>query len=135
MMQHYSARQREKDLRWDYTVGSSPVGYCLAYQDTDEMGVPMNPNRAEVMRQFKDKHHTHGHETAEEACECYKQYLLDQRTRHSDMSNQMLRCEICGEFTQHVVYIGAYEIHKLCVTHATREFLEQVVTVGESWES
>ena len=134
-MQHYSARQREHDGKWDYTVGSTPVGYCRAYKDPDEMGVPMHPDTVATIRQFKYKHHTHGHETAEEACACYKEYLFDQRTRHSDMKNQMLRCEICGEFTQHVVYIGAYEVHKLCEKHANREGLEQVVEVGESWES
>lgn len=138
-MQHKKALQRESDKRWDYTVQwgdrITPIGYCRPFKDPDEMGVPMNPDTAATIRQFKDKHHSHGHETAEEACNCYKEYLLDQRLRHGELDNQMVRCQVCGEWTQHVIYLDGYVSYKVCEKHATREELEKLVSVWESWES
>ena len=32
-MRYYSARQRESDLRWDYTCGRNAVGYCSFYRE------------------------------------------------------------------------------------------------------
>ena len=148
-MRHYKARSRSTDGRYDYTVstkeGARPVGYCTGWDPFTErqLGVvfhskeELDKANAE-MAVHKDKYHTDGHANEQEACECYKQYLLDNNLRldgHT-LSDQQLRCEICGEFTQGMVIIaGKYNHFILCDEHRTRECVEKLLTIGESWES
>ena len=108
-MQYYSARKLKETGLWHYTVGSHPVGYCA-----DDCP---------------------GHATEEEACEHYKQYLLDKRMRPGTLSNQMLRCRECKEFTDGVVHIGAYQMFILCPAHQGKETVAKHLRIGESWES
>lgn len=126
-MRHYVAKQRVSDGRWDYTCGSSPVGYCC------------NERLAEVFKGeglwIEGKHHVDAHATREEAEACYKAYLLDTRTRESAMKDQMGRCRVCGEFTTGLMCVGAYQLYILCDAHRNREALESLVVVGQSWES
>ncbi len=62
-----------------------------------------------------------GHDTPDEACEHYKQYVLDTRTRYGGMyTDKRLRCEICGEWTQRFAEANM-RIFTLCDTHCTRE--------------
>lgn len=136
-MRHYSARQRVADGKFIYCCGDLATGYCddyeftlKAYQQYDPAGVPN-------LEANKDKFHgpDHGHATKEEACDCYRQYLLDFRMRLGKDENQMHRCAECKEFTQNVLQIGAYSILILCDAHNNEETIKKHFKVNESWES
>lgn len=135
-MNYLSAKQRQRDGRWDYTINNAPVGYCREWHDWDETSKRLSAAAYEKALSFKDKHHDHGHETAEQACECYKDYLLDQRLSldHKDSGSQR-RCEVCGEWTQMHAMVGAYRIFHLCDAHRNRDEVGKLLVVGESWES
>lgn len=138
-MQHLKASQRRHDERWDYTSEwqniTHPIGYCHAWKDPDEWGLPVSDEEKEKFRQHKGKYHTDGHATAEEACECYKQYILDHIVRHSDDINTLHKCQVCDEWTHHRVHVDRFDSFILCAKHANRETLEKLFEVGEAWES
>ena len=133
-MQHKKARQREIDKRWDYTVGDHPIGYCHEWKDPDEWKVPMTESKKEEYRAHEEKYHTTGHATEEEACDCYKDYLLDHNLRAFKESQTMRPCQVCGLWTQTRVEIN-WTILTLCEMHASREEVAKLISVGESWES
>lgn len=137
-MRHYQARQRNTDGRWDYTCGYTPVGYCHEFKDPVDDN-PLNlhwpQDQIDAVRNNKHKYHTDGHATEEEACNCYKQYLLDQRFRVNKLRDQMNRCEVCKEFSQYYAEVGNYRLHFVCEKHANREDVGKLVEIGESWES
>lgn len=141
-MNHLAARQRDKDKRWDYTCKTShgliyPIGYCMPYNiiDPDKEGSTLiaSEEYKQKVRDNKDLYHSDGHETEEEAQQCYKNYLLDEARYNSHMIDQMLRCEICREFTDLVVHVDN-RTFILCEEHNNREGLNSVLNVGESWE-
>lgn len=77
-----------------------------------------------------------GHDTAEEANAHHKTYMLDNRLElDRKMSNQMLKCQICKEYTEGMAYVGEWEMYILCDEHRTREVVEGLYQVGESWHS
>jgi hypothetical protein len=148
-MNHYKARQREIDQRWDYTSGNPregihPVGYCHRYRPfsvercawmTAEMCEQENAKEAP----FVAKYHTDGHATEEEACECYRTYLLDQRLRLWDPPpdpDTLNKCVVCGVYTA-----GMAELQMqhwwLCDEHRNRVEIEKLVPHGksEAWSS
>lgn len=148
-MNHYAAQQREFDGRWDYTITNDkhvrPVGYCRGYVEfTAEDGSHMGMTPAQIeeynndLRGRKDKYHTGGHETKEEACACYRQYLLDIRLRFVEddpAADTQHKCVECEAWTS-----GSAEIREdcwyLCKEHRTREIAEKLMPpVGESWSS
>ncbi len=145
-MRHYAPRQRVTDLRWDYTCGNSPVGYCKAF---DVLWPEEKPASSaffsdeeyhrwrEKAADFRDKYHADGHATSDEACACYKTYLLDQRTTlgSPDKPHALYKCDVCGAFTAGYAQIGGYTRFTLCDDHRTREHLEDLYEVHESWES
>ena len=140
-MRHYCARQRT-DGRWDYCCGSA-VGYCRAWEPIPEDGriIPAESARQhnEQMQPFIGKFHSDGHATEEEACECYKNYLLDTRLHlvkeePANASSQH-RCQICNAFTACHASVGPYRMFTLCPEHQTREIVAGLLEVGESWES
>lgn len=131
-MNYYAARQREKTKKWDYTCRNDgqiwPVGYC-AGRLVDVMKVPEDK---------REPYHEDGHETAEEAQECYKRYVLDNDLRlDSKMSGQQRRCEAdgCEEWTQGLATIRGGQMFVLCDEHRNRETVEGMFSVGEIWSS
>lgn len=131
-MNHYAARQRESDKRWDYTCQNGtrihPVGYC-AGKLVDVMEIPEDE---------REPYHEHGHDTPEAARECYKRYMLDSRLRlDGKMSDQKRMCEAegCEEWTQGVARVGPMISFVLCDDHRTRETVETLYSVGDSWSS
>jgi hypothetical protein len=75
-LNHYKARQRENDRRWDYTcanprIATHAVGYCRAWKPLSEGSVGLLPGEAEQynekMAPFVGKFHSDGHATSEEA--------------------------------------------------------------------
>jgi hypothetical protein len=146
---HYKARQREIDGRWDYTSGNSregthPVGYCHAYR-------PFTPERCTWMTAqqcdkenteqapFVAKYHADGHATELEACECYREYLLDRRLRLYDPPSDpdtLHKCAVCGAMTAGMAEVDM-EHWFLCDAHRNRAEVEKLVPHGrsEAWSS
>ncbi len=139
-MNYYTAKQRTSDGLWEYTVNNRPTGYCREYIDPDSyqdwIREHMLESEIEKIRSFKDKYHICGHNTEQEACECYKEYVLDHHLmlNRKDISCQR-RCVKCNEWTQGLAYVGQYSLWFLCDKHQTREIVAELYEVGESWES
>jgi hypothetical protein len=129
------------DQRWDYCCGSHPTGYCHTYKPIPEdEGLGEWAKRAnEKLAPLAANFHDTGHATEAEAQECYKKYMLDTSLRltpkEPENPHQLNRCQVCGTFTACHAYVGAYQIFTLCPEHQTRETVESLYEVGESWES
>jgi Fe-S-cluster containining protein len=140
-MRHYCAKQRESDKRWDFTADfhdvPQPIGYCCAYREFDTTVVPILESEQAEYRATAHKHHTDGHATVEEACECYKQYLLDHRLRlGATMSNQMQRCRVCEKWTDRFAIVGDSCLYVLCSEHNNRETIDSLYEAPtELWVS
>jgi len=129
-MNHYAARPRKNHERWDYTIRQHDyvfaTGYCQGWQDFDVNGITrfMGADGVEWARRdheakaaFKDKYHTDGHSTEEDACACYRTYLLDHArfgVRTTGWGGcEVERCDVPGKFG---AQIGGRLI-PLCATH------------------
>lgn len=120
-MNYYAAKQRKDSLRWDFTCKNDrnvyPVGYCAGGKIWTQV----------KKGEHADKYHAEGHDTAEEAVECYRQFLLDNHLRFYDGEGaRTLRvCEHpdCDEFTSGKAVIQ-HKIMFLCDEHRTRENVE-----------
>lgn len=141
-MNYFAARQRESDKRWDYTCKNDgtiwPVGYCGGWREP-QTGL-LTPEQVQQWvsqaAPHRHKFHLDGHATAEEACDCYKQYLLDFDLRlGGEALNTQRKCEVCGAWTSRFARVG-HRTWFLCDEHRTREHVEALFgPVGESWES
>ena len=141
-MNHFTARQRESDKRWDYTCRRDgiawPIGYCAGWREP-QPGL-MTPGQIkdwlEKAMPHMHKFHTDGHASAEEANECYKQYLLDFDLRlDGDHQNVQHKCKVCGVWTSKYASVGS-SAWSLCDEHRTREHAEALFgPMGESWSS
>src|SRR3954467_10556795 len=120
--------------KWHYTCENDgrvwPVGYChlvpewIARPLPEGAQVPLGFVSAGHLEQERQKYlpfiacyHAEGHSTSEEACECYKRYLLDNRMSFTNLDDQKLKCKVCGEWTQQVVQISGWELYPLCEAH------------------
>lgn len=158
-MNYYQPRQRESDKRFDYTNMRDqrvwPIGYCHAWEEF-KPGLAFNQAMCDDHNarygQFKEKYHTDGHATYEEACECYRRYLLDNELRlqpilieeATEKRLQLSYCEFktegmeesCGVFTANVAMIaGTMREWSLCTAHLNRESVETLFSVGQSVSS
>jgi hypothetical protein len=134
-MNYYQARQREKDHRWDYTKGNDddirPVGYCAGWREWKPFDLYDEAHNDQWKREWeekllphKDKYHSDGHATAEEAAECYKRYLLDHRLKlNLKDPNSAHKCEACGDLTQFLADLDSH-YWILCERHNNRETVE-----------
>lgn len=121
-MNYYEPLQRQTDKRWDYTRRNDgqiwAIGYCAGGQE--------------------DPYHEDGHETPEEACECYKNYLLDNQVKldFGTTEDTQHRCEMegCEEWTQKVAMVS-HRTYNLCDDHRNVESLRELVSVGVSFGS
>lgn len=149
-MNYYQARQREGDKRWDYTCMNDgriwPIGYCVEYKEfskdnlafshyTDEQLEKLNADQG----QFREKYHVNGHETAEEAEDCYKEYLLDHRLKfykdESEEERHEKKCQICGILTTGRAEVDHSRHFDLCPEHQSREKVWELFEVGQSISS
>lgn len=133
------ASQR-KDGRWDYSAEtdgeSRPVGYCAGWSevsDAEEAATPGLRKEREKLRANKAKFHKGGHDTLEEACACFRGFLLD-TTRRAKASPQLHPCDFpgCqGSSDAGVTVDGELRWH-LCKPHRNREAFELLMPqVGE----
>jgi hypothetical protein len=138
-MQYFKAMQRT-DGKWDYTVtwdkATHPVGYCHAWREWTENVQVMSPDQYATALANQHKYHNHGHDTAEEACACYKEYQLDQHLQLG-LENEGVqhRCLICNDWTSKVARVGRWGALALCDKHNNREEVAKLYEVGESMES
>lgn len=119
-MNYYDARELQDhhgngNGRWHYTVynrrlGTWPVGYC-AERNCD-------------------------HRSVEEARECYRQYLLREKTHEVEYTTA-LRCLVCNEWTPMVLVVDHGREFPLCDAHRTIEEVakrfDRVGTIISSW--
>ena len=141
-MNYYGPRQREKDKKWDYTCRNDdyiyPVGYCRPYKEPDPKTEPWwHENSIKKYQAQKDKHHGDGHNSSEEACACYRRYLLD-TTLYLDghFGDTWHKCVVCGELTDGYAQVDNGSMYNLCDTHRTKETVETLFgDVGEIWSS
>lgn len=117
-MNHYRPLQREDTGTWDYTCTNDGkvhrVGYCAEAGDQG-----------------------HGHATPEDACACYKRYLLDNRLDlNRRMAAQQRPCQAagCTRFTSGLASVDMM-VFVLCDEHRTRETVDKLFAVGETWSS
>lgn len=147
-MNHYGPSQRQSTGRFDYTcsnrrTGTYPIGYCHSFKEFTPKFIPFSQEECDRLNEkekpFLSKYHDDGHATADEACACYRVYLLDHETRFHDppeAPKTLHRCEICNEFTAGMAEVGNSDSWYLCDTHRNRETVEKLFSkVGECWSS
>ena len=152
-MNHDAPRQK-KDGTWGYTSANDglchAIGYCSPFEEWSENSIAnifgADKDRYEAYiapyRAAADKFHDGGHNSAHEACECYKQYLLDFDLRfheEQEKPDTLYKCEApeCESFTSgNVSVVGTCMSRwNLCENHRTKEIVAGLLTVGESWHS
>jgi hypothetical protein len=136
------AAQRESGGRWDYTVEvngkAEPAGYCAGWREVtaaDEARAPgLLRDQEKFLRPHQAKFHKDGHATLEEACACFRGYLLDTTRRAT--SKELHPCDFPGCLcrTDAGVVVDGELRWKLCKPHRTREAFEQLMPpVGETF--
>lgn len=153
-MNYAQARQRQSDLRWDWTVankraGTYPSGYCGGWSYDRWLADPTNlvmprqllEREAAARRPFQAKYHTDGHATREEAERCHYEYALDLELQEGTIRpDEQHRCQApdCAEWTQHYLSLGAYRAQTtfLCDAHRTRDVFAALHPFSPgSWEA
>jgi hypothetical protein len=150
-MNHYAPRQKH-DLLWHYTVSNGghirAVGNCSPYQWC--LCSKNDRYRQEDMQTIDDCDLCHGHKyvlntknpcpghaTAQEACNHYKEYLLDNAEfNYGDETSRLYKCDAvgCEEKTRHYANCKGHFYH-LCDHHHNRTGLGLAITVWETWTS
>lgn len=107
-----------------YVCSGRSGTYALGYCAND----PTNNNE-----------HCKGHGTPDEAREHMRQYGLDNMRIREDNLNAHTqhKCEApgCLTYTSGSVHIGGYTHFSLCSEHRTRDCVDGLYNVHESWES
>lgn len=137
-MNRYSAKKRKSDGLYDYVMTQDgktyPVGYCHEWKElvpgvlSEEVCRDYNEEHGKL----KHKYHSSGHQTEEEARNCYKEYLLDNSFQRLDQRDSQYKCQECGKFTQNLVLVGVdvkFMFH-LCDIHAKPRFAAKHFEVG-----
>jgi hypothetical protein len=149
---YYAARQRLSDGRWNYTMTNDgrtqAVGYCCAYRPfgADDLLAIFCGDAGRMAQENEEhgrhagKYHSDGHASSEEACDCYRKYLLDHQSRlHAlckDDAEELHRCAICNDWCANMGKVGHLSHWFLCDAHLTQQSLEELFpSVGESWSS
>ncbi len=154
-MNHYAARELQQEGRptglWHYTCENNgriwPVGHCSWFRTCPECDGRLGSATCSTCQDqgcilVEPRDRCPGHTSAEEACEHYRQSLLDRAsfTARADVGSWPKRkCENkeCSREATHVARVpGSHYIrHDFCETHCVREELSKLVTVGECWSS
>jgi hypothetical protein len=146
-MRYYAARQM-KNGKWHYTcrgdytyaVGHcSPITTCPECEGRSMFREATDPDACGHCQNkgiVKLDNPCPGHDTAEEACEHYRQYQLDTARYNGHDAESQEKCAVCQEWTQEYAVVDGWHHYRLCDKHRNREGLEKVHgKVGESWES
>ncbi|KKN46043.1 hypothetical protein LCGC14_0677370 [marine sediment metagenome] len=115
------------DHTWNYARTNDnqhrtyPIGYCSNHTLLNEKYLAY-----------------HKHATKEEAEECYKKYELDNNLRLNAGTigeETLVKCHECKEFTNITTTVNGWRMYYLCDEHRTRETMEKIFVVGESFHS
>lgn len=103
-MNHYDARQEIGTKRWRYTCRRDREIFAVGSCDQDD-----------------------GHDTAEEACACYRAHLIES-AKLSVNTSQLTLCSVpgCGDPTEEVALLP-FAAYPLCEDHMTRDGLAKVM--------
>lgn len=120
---------------WHYTCKNDgriwPVGYCSPWETCPDckghsiVSIDAKCDKCENRGVIKRENPCPGHKTPEEAAEHYRQYKLDNVRYDGKYHDEMRKCEICGNWTEHFALID-YRSYALCDEHRNRENLEKV---------
>lgn len=131
-MNHYEPLQRKPDGRWDYTRRNDDdvqaVGYCRPFvawskETAATFGVPFGSNWMAKAASFAHKHHSTGHDTAQEAAECYAEYLLDHSAQYlCSYVNEQRPCLYCKKYSEFYATVKQ-ETFDLCLEHNNSIYL------------
>jgi hypothetical protein len=144
MTTYFAASQRKSDGRWDYTSRSGsthahPIGYCAGWKEhTDEEWAQMETQYGpflvkqlredlERRRPLKERYHSEGHATAEEAQHCHDTYLLDTALEFQRSETEQHRCVVCNAWAQNQARLRGDLLGSdqwVCDDHATRDAYE-----------
>lgn len=139
-MNYYGPRQHGTGKRWDYTCMRDdriwPVGYCGGWRERTREAlskIVSMPDVEAILREQEEdrknhlaKYHTKGHETAEEACACYRNYLLDHHLRlDGKFHDAKEKCAECSDWTQTFARVHGSSPIVLCESHLNRETVEK----------
>ncbi len=147
-MRYYCARQRRVDDNWEFTIEfnglSYPIGYCIGVPNLDSESLieALGSKESPAYKYYRDyvishltSFHSFGHHSKEEACNCYRKYLLDTRLELDHVvSGPRRRCQVCNELTHMMATVDTTHYY-LCDDHRTREMVERFCPpVFERWE-
>lgn len=114
-----------------------PVGYCAGWRENTEEDFKRYPGLKEEIekkKEFKINYHKEGHASIEEARECYKEYLLDNKVRfreHKDgIEGNYIKCRECEKITNGYAEID-FSIIPLCNEHQKRDIISKHFSVGD----
>jgi hypothetical protein len=129
-MRHCKARQLSESGKWHYTCRAGdavyPIGYCSKYAS--------DMICEDISAIMSGKNDCPGHDTAEEAENHYKQYVLDRLLFFSMQEWPKYKCKECNNEAKFSVSAdGAF--YQLCEIHANKETVSKFLVIGESWES
>lgn len=141
----YKDKEQTKLLGYVYaaSVDNVPlvIGYCAGWESLEKekfeqvLGkesplTELSLVQAKQLEAFKHKFHTSLHATEEEACDCYREYCLDQSLilDNSNPAGQR-RCISCGDWTDKYAQVE-HSVFYLCEKHCTREEVEKYYKVG-----
>mgnify|MGYP000956943696 CR=1 FL=1 len=132
-MNYKQARQLPSG-KWHYTNCNNGLIYSLGYCRKNKC-CPCRFNEVdnidscvvcEGTGSIPSEHYCNGHDTAEEACAHYRDFLLDYANYDVRDEHCLEKCEICGTWTHQIVSIDYYIYHRLCEQHCNRDGLAQV---------
>lgn len=140
---HFKPRQL-LDGKWHYAneqdkIRVQGVGYCQQWVPWEEFWLDitgLTPEDYVLHDKYKYKHHVLGHDTPEDACECYRMYLIDharfgEKTRIKAIST----CMACKNKNGCYSIIVAGDEYVLCPDCCDTKGLERCFPVpGESWQ-
>ena len=152
-MRYYMARELRDSVGnatglFHYTVSHNedvhPVGYCAGWTYDTPAPRWMGAGMEEMLRKereralpFREKFHTNGHRSRDEACGCYRAFLLDLRTTYDGrFDDRQEKCLACHAWTQGYATVEGTEVFVLCDAHRDRGTLETLYHgIGERWRS
>ena len=140
-MKHYYARQRPYDYRWEFVVDSDglvyPAGYCVGVIDLEDPELIESLGGRDSIAYdyyvkkvtpFLHMFHVNGHDSKEEACACYRRYLLDNRTSLDIRMDKEQECLICGLKTLYMASVDGMS-YVLCDGHRNTDELSGLLPV------
>lgn len=158
-MNYYKAREKMDENGqgtglWHYTCANDgyiyPVGYCSPLVDCPEckknnlLSIPKGFGGPDCVicegkRYIRSENACPGHATPDEACDHYKQYLVD-HTRISEPKSvewPKYKCSVkdCNEEGNRMANVQGSMYFELCEKHANKDVLNELVSVGECWSS